>query len=243
MIDLDKIREYYASLIIIQYRIKEKAVGMVKCIINQALCNGLLQNQAAAWDLETAVGDQLTILGKIVGVPRNVVGLDLGHTFFNFTRYSGTPASIGFGLYSDSPYPTDLFYRYTNFATYTLTDFELRTLIKLKIIYNNTYSSTKNLKDAIFEAFDGTIDIVDWWQTQAETSYFNFTSYFGEPASNGFGLYSDSPYIGSFFTYDEYGNMTITYNVEEQYHNAFQAGIYLGIIPKPMGVELFVNYI
>lgn len=152
---------YYSQLLILQYRTKPKAVATVQLMVNQSLCDGLPQELANCFNLQTAVGVQLNLIGKIVGVPRQIVGLDLVHTFFNFTSYDGTPASIGFGSYTDNPYPTDLFMSYFDDTIYTLTDFEMRSLIQLKIIYNNVFSSTKNIVDALWSVFGNLVSFID----------------------------------------------------------------------------------
>ncbi len=141
--------QYYSDLNIVQYKILPKAEDTIKLLVNQALCDGLPQQEQACFDLETALGEQLTIIGWIVGANRNVYGLDLAHTYFSFTRYVGTPSSVGFGRFSDVPYGDDIWLRYNSTGNYVLTDFELRAFIKLKIIYNNTYSSYKGLKEAL----------------------------------------------------------------------------------------------
>lgn len=151
----------YASYLIAQYRTNQTMIDTVKCLANCALCDGLPQQLQECFDLETAVGAQLTIIGIIVGVPRNIFGLDLVHTFFSFTDYDGEPASIGFGSYTDSPYSSDLFLSYFDGATYTLTDFEMRYLIKLKIIYNNVFSSTEEIVSSLWELFGYSVTFVD----------------------------------------------------------------------------------
>lgn len=151
----------YSDLLIVQYRTKDKAVQTVQLFVNQALCDGLPQELQHCFDLDTAVGAQLTILGRIVGVPRNILGLDLEHTFFSFTDYVGEPASVGFGSYTDSPYSDDLFLSYYTNTIYTLTDFEMRYLIKLKIIFNTVFSSTKDIVERLFEVFGEAVSFVD----------------------------------------------------------------------------------
>lgn len=240
---LDQILDYYAGLLIIQYRIKPKAKATVRLIVNQTVCDGLVQVEQGCFDLDTAIGIQLDILGKIVGVQRNIYGLDLGHTYFNFTRYVGTPASEGFGRYSEQP-DEDLFYRYGIYGIYTLTDFELRALIYLKIIFNNKYSSFKNIKEAIYVKFGSDIDVaesplgIDF----SGYTFWNFTRYSGTPDSNGFGRYSDAPYVYYDYRYAYSGLMQLTYRVNEVYRNAFESGVYLNIIPKPMGVTVNAVY-
>jgi hypothetical protein len=240
---LKEILDYYAGLLIVQYRIKPKARATIRLLTNQAACNGLVEAERTCFDLDTAQGAQLDVLGRIVGVPRNVYGLDLAHEYFSFTRYLTSEASVGFGRYNAQP-EEELFYRYNNYAIYTLTDFEMRTMIYLKIIFNNKYSSFKHLKDAIYAKFGNDIDIAES-PLGIDTSgftYWNFTRYSGSPASTGWGRYSDSPFTGNMYRYAFSGLMQMTYRVKSQYANAIAAAVFLHIIPKPMGVRVNVVY-
>jgi len=65
-------RKYYADLLIVQYRGKPKARSMIGAIVDQMLMNQLPDRLESAFDLETAVGKQLDILGSRLGVTRNV---------------------------------------------------------------------------------------------------------------------------------------------------------------------------
>ena len=117
-------------------------------------------------------------------------------------------------------------------------------MIKLKIIFNNTYSSFKNIKEALYAYFAGDIDIINPELTPDTTDqYFNFTRANGTPASIGFGRTTDSPYTDLFFRASNYQIMDIRYRVKNKYITAFNAGILLGIIPKPMAVSLTVDYV
>ena len=239
-----EILQYYADLLIVQYRSKPKAADTIKAVVNNSACDGLVQVEQTCFDLDTAIGEQLDILGRIVGVPRNVYGLDLGHTFFSFTRYLTSIASVGFGRYNAQP-DANNFYRYNNFATYTLTDFEMRALIRLKIIYNTKYSSFKYLKEALYDVFGDDIDIAES-PLGVDTSgytFFNFTRFSGSPASTGFGRYSDNPYVYYWYRYAYSGLMQLTYTVKSTYQKAFEAGIFLDIIPRPAGVKVNALYI
>lgn len=202
-----------------------------------------MQTEQDCFDLDTAYGVQLTVLGKIVGVPRNVYGLDLAHTYFNFTRALTSIASNGFGRANEQP-DSLLFYRAHNYAIYTMTDFEMRTAIYLKIIFNNKYSSFKDLKEAIYAKFGNDINIGESpiGRDTSGYTYFNFTRSSGTPASNGFARASDDPYIDYFYRGAYSGLMQITYTVKNMYANAIAAAIYLKIIPKPMGVGVNAIY-
>ena len=153
---------YYSSLLIAQYQDAPNMVATTKLLANQSLCDGLPQQLQTCFNLDTAIGDQLTIIGEIVGVPRNVFGLDLVNTFFAFTDYAtGTTTPIGFGSYTTSPYPTSLFRSYFDSATYTLTDQQMLQVILLKILFNNTYSSTKNIVSGLWNLYGTSVQFID----------------------------------------------------------------------------------
>lgn len=68
----DALKKYYADLLIIQYHGKPKARSMIEALVDQVLMNQLPQKIEEAFDLETAVGKQLDIIGQRLGVTRNV---------------------------------------------------------------------------------------------------------------------------------------------------------------------------
>lgn len=153
---------YYSDLLIAQYSTQPNMVATTQLLVNQSLCDGLPQELQTCFNLNTVVGNQLTIIGEIVGVPRNIFGLDLNNTFFNYTDYStGTTSAIGFGNYTSSPYSSSLFRSYFDDATYTLTDGQMLQLIQLKILFNNTYSSTKNIVSGLWGLFSSDVQFVD----------------------------------------------------------------------------------
>ncbi|AFC22586.1 hypothetical protein phi1422_0066 [Bdellovibrio phage phi1422] len=67
--------QYYADLLILQYRDKPKASATVKAYVNLLISGQLPLAVQNAFDIETAVGKQLDVIGKIVGVTRD------GYTF------------------------------------------------------------------------------------------------------------------------------------------------------------------
>lgn len=152
---------YYLQLLICQYRILPKAQATMNILINRALCDGLPQTLERAFDLNTAIGLQLDILGNIVGVPRYVYGLDLTHTYFSFIRYNDTTPRPGFGRYNENPYPSSIWLRYIASGSTQMTDFEMLACIQIKIIQNNMYTSLKDVSDALWAVFGNNIRVVD----------------------------------------------------------------------------------
>lgn len=84
----DELKSYYADLLILQFRSKPKAYATIK-----ALVDGLIQNQLPfdlqdAFDIDTAVGAQLDILGeKYAGISRLVNTFSSGTIVLNDSDY------------------------------------------------------------------------------------------------------------------------------------------------------------
>ena len=145
----------YSDLLIVQYRNQPKATGHIQAFCNIATCDGLPLQLQRCFDLDNplCVGKQLEIIGRIVGVKRDVPGLDLSHTYFELTTYAGTPVGTDLAGYDDSPVTQDVMLRYNENATYTMNDFEFNAVIKMKIVYNFTYASLKNIVEAMWRFF------------------------------------------------------------------------------------------
>lgn len=69
---LQSLTAHYASLLAYQYRGLPNADRQVKLWASQFLAENLVASLLQAFDIETAVGTQLDILGKYVGVARNI---------------------------------------------------------------------------------------------------------------------------------------------------------------------------
>ena len=61
--------EYYSNLLILQYNGKPKAKATIEAVVS-LLPDDLIQEVIGGFDIETAVGKQLDILGEYVGVDR-----------------------------------------------------------------------------------------------------------------------------------------------------------------------------
>lgn len=62
---------YYANLLIIQYRGKPKAYATIQTLVEPVIMDQLPISVQAAFEISTAVGDQLDVIGKYVGASRN----------------------------------------------------------------------------------------------------------------------------------------------------------------------------
>lgn len=75
--------DYYASLLILQYVGKPKAYATVQTMVSGVIMDQLPTQVQNGFDIETAVGKQLDILGKYVGVVRSGTG------------FKGQPITLG----------------------------------------------------------------------------------------------------------------------------------------------------
>lgn len=162
---INSIVKYYKNLIIFQYINKPKASATIEALISQIISDGLVFQIEGAFDIDTAVGEQLTILGKYVGVPRTIRGAPVSRTFFEFTDYDIVDVTgfIGFRTYDENPEPGSYFssYSISENSVYTLTDAELRFLIKVKRNVNNTRSTYANIKKIVYEDFQNELQVFD----------------------------------------------------------------------------------
>ena len=66
---------YYCNLLIIQYRGKPKATGMIQTLVTPVVMDQLPTQVMNAYALDSAIGVQLDVIGKYVGISR------YGYTF------------------------------------------------------------------------------------------------------------------------------------------------------------------
>lgn len=118
-------QNYYADLLILQYKTQPKARATIQALIKELYGSGSLLQMVNGFDIDTAVGKQLDIIGKYIGLGRQV------------------KVNIG-----DSD-------------TNILTDDQYRILLKLKLIQNTNFSSTSQIRTALYELFPNDIRLFD----------------------------------------------------------------------------------
>lgn len=157
--------KYYQNLLIIQYHNKPKAKAVIEALAWElADAWDFLRQIKDCFNLDVAIGKQLDILAKYYGIGRNWVGIDFNNKYFD---YQYTEANH---LRPDDPVPyrDGLGYQtLTNrgdgntqtllskaTASYTMTDYELRNFIKLRIIaLQNEKITYQYLYDEMFRLF------------------------------------------------------------------------------------------
>ncbi len=86
---LAELTTYYGQLLAYQYRAKPNASRQIQLWSKQAVADFVAGQLLTCFDIDTAVGAQLDVLGKYVGVPRNI-GLVISKPFFSLWTYGST---------------------------------------------------------------------------------------------------------------------------------------------------------
>lgn len=158
------LKDYYSNLLIVQYHEKPKAVAEMQLGSSTFAGDWVMGEIPDIVDVDTAVGVQLDLIGKIVGVPRVVQGFVPDEVYYSYNDNNnpmahpegkgmsdiGSPVLAKFKDYED-----------VRKSIYTLTDGVYRTMIKLKILYNNSNGTLKDIDDGLYKVFKGGITITD----------------------------------------------------------------------------------
>lgn len=118
-------QNYYADLLILQYKTQPKARATIQALAKEVYGSGSLLDIVNGFNLDTAVGKQLDTLGKYIGLNRKVK-VNIGSSDTNI-----------------------------------LTDEQYRILLKLKLVQNTNFSSTAQIRAALYELFPNDIRLFD----------------------------------------------------------------------------------
>lgn len=145
---------YYANLLIIQYKNLPNANSTIQALATEVIADQIYNQVLEGFNLQTAIGAQLEILGEYVGAPREIFAYDPTIPYFALTPYANTPASnVGFAQYSDITDPVDNWLSYTTAPTiYVLTDGQLRALIQYLIAVHASDHTIASI-DLILQTF------------------------------------------------------------------------------------------
>lgn len=158
--------EYYANLLILQYRKKERAPATIRALIKTIMLFDLIKQIENGYNIDDAVGVQLDILAKYVGAERVATGVDFSREFFGFVDYNEPAPYVsvtGLIKYDSITIPDAQILEYDTDqqSAFSLNDPELRVLIKLKIAQNNSNHSTGEIDDILNMFFPGQVIFTD----------------------------------------------------------------------------------
>lgn len=162
---LEQILDYYANKLIAQYRLMPKARATIEIFGKQVIADDLAAALSYAFSIETAVGVQLDVLGKYIGLPRNIGDVPPDeNTYFALTTYAGGASPCGLGNYTDATINAGgLFYlyQYANGVPADLSDEQYRILLKLQIAINASDSTLASIQEIMGDFLDGIFEVVD----------------------------------------------------------------------------------
>ncbi|MBO5928367.1 MAG: DUF2612 domain-containing protein [Clostridia bacterium] len=155
--EVSNVEEYYANLLILQYRNKPKARATVKLGADIYLGDGLVFELNDILNIDIAVGKQLDLIGQILGCNRNIYGLSIDTPFFSFEKEDA------YG-YSDKNTLSEGYWKsYFNStgSAYALPDDDYRYLLKFKAAYNLKRGSWGELNDMYDTFFGNELNMVN----------------------------------------------------------------------------------
>lgn len=145
MTDLETAKEHYKDLLLYQYINQPRARATIDILVSQALVDLLPNDLVESFDIDTATGAQLDILGEYIGLDRMVQSI-IPRDYFTLDDYETplTAGAFGFTSYLDPVLNADVsMYLYVFYAgaNNRLEDSEYRILLKLKAALNSSQNS------------------------------------------------------------------------------------------------------
>lgn len=161
----DELITYYSDLLILQYNNKPRAIATVQAYIAEVVASQIIQQVSDGFDLDTAIGEQLTMLGTYRNAPRTIYGLTLDKNFFQMPLYNAVAPEddYGFATYTGSPVPSWYFILYSdvNDLIFNLSDSDLRTLIKYLADLNSSGFGLGEIDEILFTYFGDFVTLDD----------------------------------------------------------------------------------
>jgi len=155
--ELANVENYYADLLILQYRNKPKARATVKLGVDIYLADGLVFELNNCLDIDKAQGKQLDLIGQILGVNRNLYGLNVDTKYFSFQKTNA------YG-YSDKTAVSEGYWKsFFNSigSAYALPDNVYKSLLKFKAAYNIRRGSWGGLDNLYYRFFGNQFQMVN----------------------------------------------------------------------------------
>ena len=153
---------YYQARLILQYRSLPKASATIAILTKAAVADMVLSQIGPAFDVNTAVGKQLDILGKYIGVPRNI-GPATPATYFGYRLAAGGGNTNGYTSAAGGVNLTAIYYRANSNQRQAtdLTDVQYRFVLLMKIILNSSNNTMASIQSFIAQFFPGLISVID----------------------------------------------------------------------------------
>lgn len=154
--------DYYRARLILQYRGLTRADETISILAKAGVADMILSQLGPAFDLATATGAQLDIIGKYVGVPRNI-GPSTPVDYFGYALAAGGGSTNGYTSALGGVNLTGVYYRANSNQRQNtdLSDVQYRFVIQLKIVLNSTDNTMYSIQNYLAMFFAGLISVVD----------------------------------------------------------------------------------
>lgn len=158
--EINEVIESYINLLILQYRDKPNAVQQIKDYVAGVFSDGLIFNVRDAFNIDTAVGKQLDILGKYIGTDRSgeQFSVNFNQNLFSAVDSPSQLVPTAFGTVSEAQFPlidSHILNEDDYETIQILNDDVYRFVLKLKIIQNNITHSESAIDTAMNDVFEG----------------------------------------------------------------------------------------
>lgn len=161
--DVQEAKEYYSGLLLNQYQ-KQRAIATIQALADAAFMDNIMEQIDTNFNLATAVGPQLDVLGEYIGQSRKVP-VEIPRPYFEYDDYEiPIPSPVGFTSYIDPNQNADsVFYKYifANQDTQILSDEEYRPLLLLKATLNTSDLTTASVNEIVDTFFTGEVTVYD----------------------------------------------------------------------------------
>lgn len=252
------VENYYADLLIIQYRHKPKARATVKLGADLYLADGLVFELNNVLDIDTAVGAQLDLIGKILGISRNIPGFTVDKEYFSFEKnpsfidtvadYAALQAYDTTGLIDGAIVKVEEDTNYNNATTFYQWDSNNSTWIYLKnseISYGYSYytsnGTVNHLSKGLWKSYLNSIGSSFMLTDDDYRVLLKFKALYNIRVGSMkfmddmlYRLFGNDIYITN-------NHLSIDYNIPAQYSIAVDVIKHLGLFDAPLGIT--VNYV
>lgn len=189
---VDDLITYYQNLLIIQYKTLNNASLNIAALATEVIADLIYTTVQDAFNVETAIGAQLDILGTYVGAHRFLANFSSTNTYMAFPLYADpfAPLAVGFALYADVTPPVGYWRLYSTVdVSYVLTDGEMQNLIQYLVAVHASDTTVASI-DLILQQFFGNYLLLTDNQDMTITYTHNST--------DPFQLFAIVQYMGKF---------------------------------------------
>lgn len=162
---MEELKKYFSDLLILQYKNKPRAKATIEALVQTAFSDTTgkifpieIQN---SYNLDTATGEQLDILGKYLGRSR-VLALASDNTFKYATYDLSSNPETGYSDYYEQknsfPYAE---YRYSKYSYETIENDNYRLLLKMLAFLRGKPLTLENIDLALETYFGGLVYVIE----------------------------------------------------------------------------------